>query len=245
MSPANDKGARPFRPTKSACQSVTLVERLVQSPGAAQHHVRVRQLIACACCVLVMAACLALVGCKQEEVVPPVETSDEMWDDTVLNDEFYVFQYGEKTFTVKDPVTVKVAGTMPLEDGKFYKVTADVTYLNGGVAGYVNYPEIGSVSNCEEVSPLDIGLPSIEDGYYGVTLVGDYADGDVFVLEAGVEALWKDGEWLYRYDDMVELDHGVYACCLTGVTPREILDGMKSGVLACEEYFVLPARPAE
>lgn len=172
-------------------------------------------------------------------------TSDEMFNDPVQNAEFYVFQYGDKTITVNNPNSVDVYGDEPLEDGKFYKVVADVTYLNGGVAGYVNYPEVESVSSCEEVSPFDIGLPSIEDGYYGLTLIGDYADGDLFFYEMGIRALWKEGNWLYSYDDVIELDDGASVCCLSGVSQEEIRAGMENGVLSCEDYFVLPNPSSE
>jgi hypothetical protein len=60
-----------------------------------------------------------------------------------------------------------------MKDGGFYKLTADVKYLNGGVAGYVNYPDIKNVSNCEEISPLDLHLPSITEKRYGLCLIGD------------------------------------------------------------------------
>ena len=168
-----------------------------------------------------------------------------MYSDSVDDAEFYVFQYGTETFTVQNPVSVNAYWGSELEDGKFYKVVADVTYLNGGVAGYVDYPEIHNVESCDEVSPFDIGLPSIEDGYYGVALVGDYADGDILTLAMGACALWKDGTWLYRYEDMVDIGDGIYACRREGITPEEIRKGMENGVLSCADYFVLPPRPSE
>lgn len=202
-------------------------------------HRAIRSLTVSVCSVLAIIAVFALVGCGK---TPQTSggMSDELFKDTVTDDLFYVFQYGDTTFTVADPVPVNIAGVMPLEDGKFYRVVADVTYLNGGVAGYVNFPQVDRVSSCEEVSPFSIGLRSIEDRFYGVTLVGDYADGDVFALESGVMALWKDGNWVYRYDKMDMLDDGTYVCYRSGIAKDDIIAGRDSGTIACEDYFVLP-----
>lgn len=167
-------------------------------------------------------------------------TTDQMYNTPVTGAEFYVFPYEDKVFTVKDPNTIDLPVWDPLEDGKFYKVVADVRWLNGGVAGYVNYPQIESLHSYEEVSPYDMGLPSIRDKRYGLTLIGDYADGDLFFYDWNVRALWKDGSWLWRYDRELDLGNGSVACCKEGVTADEVRSGMDAGVLACERYFVLP-----
>ena len=53
-----------------------------------------------------------------------------------------------------------------LTDGCFYELTADITYLNGGVAGYVDFPQIDRVISCKEISPFDLNLPDITNTYF-------------------------------------------------------------------------------
>ena len=185
----------------------------------------------------------ALVGCAEEEPVVDVEgnQTDEMFSDDVAGDELYVFQIDDQSIAIGEMFyTVDIITSTPMRDGGFYHVVADVTYLNGGVAGYVDYPEVGSVSSCEEVSPLDIGLPSIHDKSYGLLLIGDYADGDVLFREMGVRAVWKDGAWVYRYDSDIELSDGTQACVREGVSQADVQKGKDQGVLSCDNYFILP-----
>lgn len=131
-----------------------------------------------------------------------------------------------------------------LRDGGFYKIVADVELLNGGVAGYVDYPEIKAVTSVEEVSPLDLGLPSIDESTYGLALIGDYADGDVLLNIYQAIAVWKDGEWAWRYDKQVKLADGRSAFVAKGVTEEDAQQGAESGVLANEDYFILPSSAA-
>ena len=198
---------------------------------------------------LVLAGCLGAVGCARTPTeVPPEEVAiedggatDQMWSDTVAGAELYVFPYEEKLITVQDPVSIPMPLTEALEDGKFYRVIADVTYLNGGIAGYVNYPQVEHVESCTEVSPDSLDLPSLEEGPYGLRRIGDYADGDLFFYELGIKAVWKDGAWVWSYDDVVTLSDGVVACRRSGVSEEEIQAGVSEGTLSCEDYFVLPA----
>jgi hypothetical protein len=155
-----------------------------------------------------------------------------------------VFQLGDETIETSDyHYSVYIADD--LEDGHFYKVKADVTYLNGGIAGYVDYPQIENVISYEEVSPFDMGLPSTVDKRYGLTLIGDYADGDVLYYSITTKAVWKDGKWIYTYGKELKLPDGTEAAVRSGVTEDEVQAGMKKGVLSCEDYFVLPPKKAE
>lgn len=177
-------------------------------------------------------------------MISDVESTDQMWKDKVAGAEMYVFPYEDMVVTAFDSQSVQLPWNEPLEQGKFYKVIADVEYLNGGIAGYVNYPEIKSVSSVKEVSPFDMGLPSIKDGRYGLRLIGDYADGDIFFNEVRIMAVWKDGSWIWSYDDTIELEDGTAVCVRKGVTDEQVHAGIDDGVLSCADYFVLPAQEA-
>ena len=113
-------------------------------------------------------------------------------------------------------------------------------HLNGGVAGYVDCPQIGDVSSCEEIAPDNLNLPTTEENCYGLTRIGDYADGDLLFYEAGVKAVWKDGAWVYRYDRDLKFEDGTRALCREGVTEDDVRAGMEAGVRSCADYFVLP-----
>lgn len=199
---------------------------------------------------LVLVGCLGVVGCARTPTeAPPSEVvtiedgdaTDQMWSDTVAGAELYVFPYEGQLITVQDPESISMPLAEDLEDGKFYRVIADVTYLNGGIAGYVNYPQVEHVESCTEVLPDSLDLPSLEEGPYGLRRIGDYADGDLFFYELGIKAVWKDGAWVWSYDDVVTLSDGVVACRRSGVSEEEIQAGVSEGTLSCEDYFVLPA----
>ncbi len=187
-----------------------------------------------------------LIGCGSAESNPlpeeaETEISDEMFTEEVDDATLYVFQLDGRVYTADDYVyEIDAYIDDSLEDGGFYKLTADVEFLNGGVAGYVDYPQILEVKDFEEVSPFDIDLPYITDGIYGVRLIGDYADGDVLVNEYDIIAVLKEGDWIYRYDDILELDDGTCVCCMDGVSEDSITMGINEGILLCEEYFALP-----
>ncbi|MBR3313272.1 MAG: hypothetical protein IKG18_03950 [Atopobiaceae bacterium] len=70
------------------------------------------------------------------------------------------------------------------EGGEAVEVVADVTYLNGGVAGYVDYPQVNSIAGCEEVAPDELDLPKLEETRYGLVRIGDYAEGELLFHEA-------------------------------------------------------------
>ena len=171
-------------------------------------------------------------------------TTDEMFNEDVIDAELYVFQIDGAVRTADTCDTVGVSSGGELRDGGFYKVVADVTLLNGGIAGYVNYPDIKQVKSCTEVSPYEIGLPSIEETPYGLVLIGDYADGDVFLNTFGIMGVWKDGSWVYRYDDVIELPDGRRACVRDGVGEADVLAGIDNAVLSCGDYFVMPPQGA-
>lgn len=202
--------------------------------------------LACVTLLLALAGCVGNPSGKSGTTRSPQDvrddTTDQMWRDTVSNAQLHVFQIDGTAFEADSGYyyPLDVSAIQPLEDGHFYLVEADVTYLNGGVAGYVNYPETTSVKACKEVSPYDFGLPSLEAHPYGLSLIGDYAEGDVLFYEHDTMAVWKDGTWVYQYDQVVKLEDGRQAGVRKGVSADDVLAGVERGTLSCSDYFVLP-----
>ena len=137
-------------------------------------------------CVMLVGVCvaMAIAGCSsQQRQVPELvddtviideDATDQMFSEDVYGAEFFVFQMDGESFTVDDCYPVGLMQEDSLIDGRFYKVVADVTYLNGGIAGYVNFPEVHDVHSCVEVSADELDLPSIEETPYGLVRIGDY-----------------------------------------------------------------------
>jgi len=167
------------------------------------------------------------------------DIEDWLYEDKKHNITIQVFQMDGKTCTVDGLDTVDVYE--PLEDGHFYEIIADATILNGGVAGYYNYPQIEKVSDCREISPFDLDLPSIKENHYGLVLIGDYSEGDLFLYSYDEMAVWKDNEWIWRYSEKIDRSDGSVICCRSGISEDEIQEGIDNGILACEDYFLLPA----
>ena len=192
--------------------------------------------------VLGLSACAGKATKPKEPTPVQVEgnSTDEMFNERVDGARLRVFVIDGRSKTVDTLDEVDVASEKELEEGHFYDVVADVTYLNGGIAGYVNYPEIERVTSCEDVSPLEMGLPALEPDKYGLMLIGDYADGDVLLRSYGKAAVWKAGAWVYRYDSEVDLSDGKKAAVRKGVTADSVSAGTSTGVLSCADYFVLP-----
>lgn len=192
--------------------------------------------------VLSLSACAGKVTKPKEPTPVQVEgnSTDEMFNERVDGARLRVFVMDGRIRTVDTLDEVDVMGEKELEEGHFYNVVADVTYLNGGIAGYVNHPEVERVKSCDDVSPLDMGLPTLGPDKYGLLLIGDYADGDVLLRAYGKAAVWKDGTWVYRYDKEIDLPDGKKAAVRKGVTEDAVSAGANSGVLSCADYLVLP-----
>ena len=181
-----------------------------------------------------------LAGCGKKPVpVNDETTSDMMYSDHVSDAEIKVYVLDGRAYTLDYGYEIDTFGE-PLKEGGFYQITADVTYLNGGVAGYVDYPQVSEIHSAEEISPFDLNLPSIQDRIYGLSLIGDYADADLFLNEYTGIAVWKDGSWIYRYDKTRKEEDGTVICYKGDVTEEEIQAGRDEGVILCESYFILP-----
>ena len=203
--------------------------------------------------VLGMAAVFGLVACGGATAPSSISSSgvvdvgggnvdDELFKKDVSDARMQVFQFKGKTLTVSGCYTIDATPGSVLQDGHFYTLVADVTYLNGGVAGYVDFPEVKQAKSCEEISPSVLQLSSIESSPYGLVLIGDYADGDILLNEQGNMAVWKDGAWIYEYDKTIKLDNARSACVRDGVAQAEVEAGIENGILSCADYFVLPHR---
>ncbi|MBQ6492866.1 MAG: hypothetical protein IJI92_03250 [Erysipelotrichaceae bacterium] len=190
--------------------------------------------------LIVIFMILVLWACGKKDQVPQEpDATDQLYKDKKNNEVVYIFQMDETTYMIDPAYEISLYGE-ELEDGKFYKLTADITYLNGGVAGYVNFPEIDNVISCEEISPYDISLPRITEKRYGLMIIGDYADGDIFLHEYWKMALWKDGEWIWKYDKEMDGEDGSLICYRLDVNEEDIKEGIAQGILSCEDYFVQP-----
>lgn len=94
---------------------------------------------------------LLLIGCGRSTEEPP-GTSDEMWSESKTGEVLEVYVEDGRVYTAEYKYEIpELQGYDELEEGKHYKLTADVTYLNGGVAGYVDYPQIDRVISIEEI----------------------------------------------------------------------------------------------
>ena len=184
-------------------------------------------------------------SCKKKEEVVPIDddSTDQIFYDTVKGDTIYIFQMDGASYIIDPSYEIWLTDDR-LEDGHFYALTADITYVNGGYAGYYNFPEFDEY-DLREVSPYDLGFPDVREKRYGLTLIGDYGEGDIFLHEYRKMALWKDGNWIWHYDRSMDREDGSMVCYREDVTIEEIEEGIEKGILSCEEYFVQPAIPKE
>ena len=103
-----------------------------------------------------MTLSLGLAACSQAPTGNPPGTTDEMWSDAQSAAVLEVFIKDGRAYTVEYEYEIpELAGYDELEEGKHYKVTADVTLLNGGVAGYVDYPQVERIIGIEEIEAAD------------------------------------------------------------------------------------------
>ena len=151
----------------------------------------------------------------------------------------YVFRYGDQI--IETGHYYKIDLDEDLEDAGFYKVVADVTYLDGGVSGYCKMPEIRNVESIEKISIDDMNFPSIRDEHFGIMSLEGYSDGDYALIARTNTAILKDGKWVYVYDTYYRTPDNVFKYYRNGITEAQIDKGCASGVLCCEDYFVTPS----
>ena len=190
--------------------------------------------------VFLMVFMIAACGNKKDEPVELPDSTDQMFDDRKDGEVVYIFQMDGKIYMIEPRYEIDLNGR-ELEDGCFYRMRADITYLNGGVAGYVNYPDNIDVISIDKISAFDLDLPKVTEKRYGLGFIGDYADGDILLHEYSQKAVWKDGEWLWHYDKELKREDGSQVLYRDGVTEEQIEKGIEEGILSCAEYFVEPA----
>ena len=125
--------------------------------------------------------------------------------------------------------------------GHFYHAIADVDYLNGGIAGYYNYPEVQRVLSVKEVPASDVSMPTVKEQSYGVVRLDGYAEGDYLLNEYGNAAVLKDNEWIYKYDKSKRKEDGTVVLFKSGVGEESIDAGVAKGTVCCEDYLLLPS----
>lgn len=100
--------------------------------------------------IIVMLAFM-VAGCSGSKK-SPLESSDEMWSESKNGAVLEVYVEDGRVYTTEYKYELpELQAYEEFEEGKHYKVTADVTFLNGGVAGYVDYPQIDQVISIEEI----------------------------------------------------------------------------------------------
>ena len=167
-------------------------------------------------------------------------TTDQMFTHTENQVTLIVTQIGGKTRDIYSGYSLDIYSGEQLRDGAFYEIVADVEFLNGGIAGYVDFPDVKHIYTCKEVHLDDLDLPYLEDELYGLTLIGDWADADALFYENGVKSVWKDGKWIYSYDDSYQRDDGSWVLIAKGTDKKHAETGIEDGTVLCAEWFALP-----
>ena len=168
-------------------------------------------------------------------------TTDVMWRTKERDVTIDLFCLDGQLYTVDTCKALYPELDRTPQDSQFYRIVADVTYVSGGLAGYTNEIEDMHEKSFNRISVSDLNIPSVTEQRYGLTRIGDYADGDLFLNAFGKRAVWKDGKWIYRYDKVSDGKDGTLVCRRNGVTDEEIEAGIAKGILSCADYFVAPA----
>ena len=193
---------------------------------------------------ILAALILTIAGCQidiSRIKVGSRDYPDKLYSTDAKDATIYVFRYGDRYFETEHFYNIDFPATSGIPDGEFAKITADVSYLSGGVAGYMNMPEIKKIKSIDTISIDDLDFPSVYESDFGIMKIGDYADGDYIFATRGHAAVYKDGAWLYRYsynNSLLRDDCRIYYN--EGVTEASIDQRIADGVLCCEDYFVEP-----
>ena len=100
--------------------------------------------------VVMMAMCLF--SCSGDITDDTSGDSDQMWSESRSGEVIEVYMEDGRVYTADGQYELsELAAYDEIEEGGRYKVTADITYLNGGVAGYVDFPQIDRVISIERI----------------------------------------------------------------------------------------------
>lgn len=93
-------------------------------------------------------------GCSDNSSVEPSEDmTDELFKEPKSGVEIEIYREDNHVYTAAEGYDItQYVNNDEIIDGKHYILTADVTFLNGGVAGYVDYPQIDRVISIEEIN---------------------------------------------------------------------------------------------
>ena len=91
---------------------------------------------------------ILLCGCGRKPKVSTSGTTDEMFTDTQYDAKIYAFMYEDRVYTVDSIDEIKTYAAESMKNGGFYKLTADVNYLNAGSqSAEYNKKQIWSLSD--------------------------------------------------------------------------------------------------
>ena len=79
-----------------------------------------------------------------------------MYRERLEHAKLYVYVKDGKALSADYGYGIDVHSEQELKEGSYYEGVADIDILNGGIAGYVNYPEVKRVYSCTEVAREDV-----------------------------------------------------------------------------------------
>lgn len=194
---------------------------------------------------LMMASFLLLTGCglnRGGNINDGYSYPDQMFQTEENKVTLYAFRYGDKCIETEHCYEIDVPLDMMPVDGAFYEIVADVTFLDGGIAGFIHMPEIRKIRSCKEISVEELSFSSIESESYGLLELGDYCDGELLLCGQGIKAVYDNGKWIYSYSNYMYIDTNQAVYYNGVITEEQIKAGMENGVICCEDYFVMPQR---
>jgi len=179
----------------------------------------------------------------EPEPVPIDETTtDQMWRESFHSADLPVVIFDDLPILIENGYVIDSGYGNELQNGRFYRVVADVDFLYGGIAGYDGYPEVKNVYSVKEVSPDELDIPTLDERGAGLLRIGDYAEGDYLLYAFGDVAVLSDGKWIYRYDKIKGRDDGSVLCYRNGADEGAIEASIASGVYCTEDYFLVPPK---
>ncbi|SCW46688.1 hypothetical protein SAMN02910456_01280 [Ruminococcaceae bacterium YRB3002] len=199
-----------------------------------------KKLIAIACTIsLIASLILPATGCTIDLTKTPggnAPVVDQLYTTKEDNVTFYAFRYGNRLIETGHYYDIEYNLPGDIGDGDLVRITADVDWLSGGVAGFNNKPQIRKLIDFERIGMDELEWESVTDSDYGVMAIGDYADADYIYRARGLSAVMKGGKWLYKYDNEFVMDTGSVVCCREGITK----DDIDMNNVCCADYFIIP-----
>ena len=181
-----------------------------------------------------------LTGCGIKNSEADYGMVDQLYEVSGNDVTLYAFRYGDKCIETENFYEIEIDESNMPKDGAFYKIEADVTFLDGGVAGFTHFPQIDKVISCSEISVEELSFPSIMDEKYGLLDIRDYADADYIFVAGGMRAVYKDGKWIYSYEKTIPGKNYENIFYNGDIILDQVNEGVANGIVCCEDYFVMP-----